>query len=129
MLSLIISGIDVSKYTIEYDVSRSSSGYSGKVFTNWDGTIIDEKGNVVPIKKITTSISAALKKVPRSVADRIAQAVEAESFDVTYAAPSEASGTFMLSSYRATSRRFGDEWDIDIACDSDNSSEFSGGSL
>ena len=42
---------------------------------------------------------------------------------------SEASGTFLLSSYRATSRRFGDEWDIDIACDSDNSSEVSGGSL
>ena len=129
MLTLIISGIDVSKYTIDYDVSRSASGYSGKVFTNWDGTTIDEKGNVVQSKKITTSISAALKKVPRSVSDQIAQAVEAESFDVTYASPSEASGTFVLSSYRATSRRFGDEWDIDIACDSDNSSEVSGGSL
>lgn len=129
MLTLVISGIDVTKYVTDYDVSRSASSNSGNVFPNWDGTQIDEKGNVVPSKIITTSISAALKKVPRSVADRIAQAVEAESFDVTYAAPSEASGTFMLSSYRATSRRFGDEWDIDIACDSDNSSDVSGGSL
>lgn len=129
MLTLVISGIDVTKYVTDYDVSRSASSNSGNVFTNWDGTTIDKKGNVVPSKKITTSISAALKKVPRSVADEIAKAVEAESFNVTYASPSESSGTFVLSSYRATSRRFGDEWDIDIACDSDNSSELSGGSL
>ena len=129
MLTLIISGIDVTEYVTDYDVSRSASSNSANGFPNWDGTIIDEKGNVIPASKITTSISAALKKVPRSVADEIAQAVEATSFDVTYASPSEASGTFMLSSYRATSRRFGDEWDIDIACDSDNSSEVSGGSL
>lgn len=129
MLTLVISGIDVTKYVTDYDVSRSASSNSGNIFPNWDGTIIDEKGNVVPNRKITTSISAALKKVPRSVADEIAKAVEAESFKLTYASPSESSGTFVLSSYRAASRRFGDEWDIDIACDSDNSSEVSGGSL
>lgn len=129
-MTLAIAGIDVSEYMTDYDVSRSASSNSANGFPNWDGAIIDEKGQTIPNSRIVISISVSLKKVPRTLAAEIASAVEAEVFPVTYASPAASSGEFTLSSYRATARRYGEEWDIEFSCNSDISvSESSGGYL
>lgn len=127
-IHLVISGIDVSPYVTDYDVNGSrrsrsgGKGSSGDSFVNWDGTVIGADGTVYDDPESysyihVTSLSASLARVPRALAADIGEALNSsEGISVSYDSPARnTSGTAVLVSYKASSRRFGETWNIDIS--------------
>ena len=131
-IHLVISGIDVSPYVVDYDVSGSrrsrssrksvSGGSSGDSFVNWDGTVIGADGTVYDDPESysyvhVTSLSASLARVPRGLAASIGAALNSsEGISVSYDSPARnTSGAAVLVSYKASSRRFGETWDFDFS--------------
>lgn len=114
MVSLVIGGIDVSKYLNEsYKVSRSQSAKSGdSSFKNYDGE------EVVFSTESTTRISAGLEDVPDGIAAAISDQTK-EAVELSYTAPEMCEGKFLCTSCTATLDEHGYDgtpmsWYIDL---------------
>ena len=93
MITLVIGGIDVSKYLNEnYKINRSLQNKN--TFENHDGTTINTSS------KRTTTISASLENVPDSIAKSISEQTKNE-VTLTYTAPEMLTGNFECTSYNA----------------------------
>lgn len=130
---ILPDGKGMSEYITDYTITLSEKDpTSDGGFQNWDGTYIMPDGTVSEGKQIVTDISMTLAKVPRASASAIADAVhpsDRKYVNLTYANPSQSSANFLLNSYSADSRRFGDTWDISLSFTTDGVSTSSGGGL
>ena len=104
---------------MDYEVSgsRDTVPASSGGFVNWDGTVIGADGAIYDGSYVySASLSVSLRKVPRNTAAALKNSIDNDEFGVTYDSPAHGtSGTAVLVSYRAESRRFGAAWDIDIS--------------
>lgn len=123
------SEFTMSEFITDYhvDISTKNPTDSGG-FVNWDGKVIGADGQVFESGGAkVVDISLSMAKVPRAYAQVIADALypdeeeqgTSNGISVAYASPAETTGDFLLKSYNATSRRFGDTWDIELSFTTD----------
>lgn len=110
MLELIIAGNNVAEWVTLFNVDSSPA--ESDSFKNHDGSKVYGNGGSI------VKLDIRLGRVPTSVSQKIAGAVESGEVEVTYTSPTTTSAKFVKKRYQASAKAKGSAWDISLSLES-----------